>query len=86
MAGQVLPGDLVLALPFGEPDQVQAAGVNVVADVGGNCSVIGRISAEDTNWFPRWWQKNPWMPCPYCSRGWRKVSSTRSMQRISSVT
>jgi hypothetical protein len=22
------------------------------------------MSAEDTNWFPRWWQKNPWMPCP----------------------
>ena len=51
-----------------------------------NRSVIGRISAEDTNWFPRWWQKNPWMPCPYCSRGWRKVSSIRSMQRISSLT
>jgi len=34
-----------------------------------NRSVIGRISAEDTNWFPRWWQKNPWIPCPYCSRG-----------------
>ena len=35
VAGQVGPGDLVLALPLGEPDQVQAAGVNVVADVRG---------------------------------------------------
>jgi hypothetical protein len=29
-----------------------------------NRSVIGRVSADDTNWFPRWWQKNPWMPWP----------------------
>ena len=35
MPGQVPPGDLVLALPLGEADQVQAAGVDVVADVGG---------------------------------------------------
>jgi hypothetical protein len=35
VAGQVPPGDLVLALPFREPDQVQAADVNVVADVRG---------------------------------------------------
>ena len=35
MAGQVGPGDLVLALPLGEPDQVQAADVDVVADVRG---------------------------------------------------
>ena len=35
MAGQVLPGDLVFALAFREPDQVQVAGVDVVADVGG---------------------------------------------------
>jgi hypothetical protein len=35
VAGQVLPGDLVLALPFGETDQVQVAGVDVVADIGG---------------------------------------------------
>ena len=34
MPGQVCPGDLVLALPLGEADQVQAAGVDVVADVG----------------------------------------------------
>ena len=35
MPGQVLPGDLVLALPFGEPDQVQQARVDVMADAGG---------------------------------------------------
>ena len=35
MAGQVPPGDLVLALPLGEPDQVRAADVDVVADVSG---------------------------------------------------
>jgi hypothetical protein len=35
MAGQVPPGDLVLALPLGEPDQVQPADVDVVADVRG---------------------------------------------------
>jgi hypothetical protein len=35
MAGQVPPGDLVLALPLGEPDQVQPADVDVMADVGG---------------------------------------------------
>jgi hypothetical protein len=33
--GQVLPGDLVFALPLGEVDQVQAAGVDVVMDVRG---------------------------------------------------
>ena len=35
MPGQVPPGDLVLALPLGEADQVQAADVDVVADVRG---------------------------------------------------
>ncbi len=35
VAGQVPPGHLILALAFREPDQVQAAGVDVVADVGG---------------------------------------------------
>ena len=35
MPGQVPPGHLVLALALGEPDQVQAADVDVVADVGG---------------------------------------------------
>ena len=35
VAGQVAPGDLVLALPLGEADQVQAADVDVVADVRG---------------------------------------------------
>jgi hypothetical protein len=33
--GQVLLGDLVLALPLREPDQVQPAGIDVVADAGG---------------------------------------------------
>ena len=33
--GQVGPGDLVFALPLGEVDQVQAAGVDVVMDVRG---------------------------------------------------
>jgi hypothetical protein len=51
-----------------------------------NRSVIGSISAEETNRFPRCWQKNLWMPCPYCSRGCRKVSITRSMQQTSSLT
>jgi hypothetical protein len=50
------------------------------------CPVTGSISAEETNRFPRCWQKNRWMPCPYCSRGRRNVSITRSMQRTSSVT
>ncbi len=35
MASQVLPGDLVFALPLGEVDQVQVAGGDVVVDVGG---------------------------------------------------
>jgi len=43
-------------------------------------------AAEETNRFPRCWQKNPWIPCPYCSRGCRNVSITRSMQRTSSLT
>jgi hypothetical protein len=51
-----------------------------------NRSVIGSISAEETNRFPRCRQKNPWIPCPYCSRGCRNVSIIRSMQRTSSVT
>ncbi|HEU5219603.1 MAG TPA: hypothetical protein VFU23_13165 [Gemmatimonadales bacterium] len=33
--GQVLPGDLVLALSLREPDQVQPARVDVMADAGG---------------------------------------------------
>jgi hypothetical protein len=33
--GQVLLGDLVLALPRGEPDQVQPARIDVMTDVGG---------------------------------------------------
>jgi hypothetical protein len=51
-----------------------------------NRSVIGSISVEETNRFPRCWQKNLWMPCPYCSRGCQNVSISRSMQRTSSVT
>jgi len=51
-----------------------------------NRPVTGSISAEETNRFPRCWQKNPWIPCPYCSRGCRNVSIIRSMQRTSSVT
>jgi len=33
--GQVLLGDLVLALPLREPDQVQPARIDVMADAGG---------------------------------------------------
>ena len=33
--GQVLLGDLVFALPPGEPDQVQPARIDVMADAGG---------------------------------------------------
>jgi hypothetical protein len=51
-----------------------------------NRSVIGSISDEETNRFPRCRQKNPWIPCPYCSRGCRNVSSTLSMHRTSSLT
>jgi hypothetical protein len=51
-----------------------------------NRSVIGSISAEETNRFPRCWQKKLRIPCPYCSRGCRSVSITRSIQRTSSVT
>src|SRR5260370_59293 len=36
-----------------------------------NVSVIGRISAEGTNWVPRRWDKDPSMPRPHCSRRWR---------------
>src|SRR5216683_5747627 len=35
MAGQVLPGHLVLALPLSEMDQVQVAGGDVVVNAGG---------------------------------------------------
>jgi hypothetical protein len=35
MASQVALGDLVLALAFGEPDQVQVPGADVVMDVRG---------------------------------------------------
>jgi hypothetical protein len=51
-----------------------------------NRSVIGSISAEETNRLPRCWQNNRWIPCPYCSRGRRNVSITRPVQRTSSIT
>ena len=87
MPGQVLLGELVLALPLREPDQAPAGAYRC----NGGCqavnrSVIGSISAEETNRLPRCWQKKLWIPCPYCSRGCRSVSITRSMQRTSSVT
>jgi hypothetical protein len=51
-----------------------------------NRPAIGSISAEEANRYPRCRQKKLQMPCPYCSRGCRNVSITRSMHRTSSLT
>jgi hypothetical protein len=52
---------------------------DVAMDVGGEMLVIGCINAEDKNRNPRWQQKSPWMPDPYCRRGCRGDSNIRSI-------
>ena len=51
-----------------------------------NAAVIGAISAEEANRFPRCPTKNAAIPAPCCSRGWYKLRYIRSITSISNST
>ena len=55
-------------------------------DVRGERRVIGAISAEEANRWPRCPTKNAAIPAPCCNRGWYKFRYIRSIASISNST